>query len=85
MTLRQGGEKIHIQGRVGTWPLKKAIQQAQIFPWLRHTIQILSMDNVMLGVFTPNGFWLAHSPYCVKAGWLPTLISSDNSKIGSSS
>ena len=85
LTQRQGGEKIHLQGRVGTWPLKKAIQQAQIFPWLRHTIQILSMDNVMLGVFTPNGFWLAHSPYCVKAGWLPTLISSDNSKIGSSS
>ncbi len=85
LSLRQGGERIHLQGRMGSWPLKKALQQAQIFPWLRHTIQILSIDNVMLGVFTPNGFWLAESPYCVKAGWRPQLISSANSKTGFSS
>ncbi|TCM66724.1 tRNA(Ile)-lysidine synthase [Acinetobacter calcoaceticus] len=72
---RMGGEKIHLYGRVGAWPLKKALQQAQIFPWLRHTIQILSIDNVMLGVFTPKGFWLAQSDYCVTDGWLPNLIS----------
>ncbi len=71
LTPRKGGEKIHLQGRVGTWPLKKAIQEAQIFPWQRHTIQILSKDNVILGVFTPNGFWLAASAYCVADGWLP--------------
>jgi tRNA(Ile)-lysidine synthase len=85
LTQRQGGEKIHLHGRTGSWPLKKAIQQAQIFPWLRHRIQILSIDNVMLGVFTPKGFWLAESPYCIQAGWLPQLVSSDNSKSGSSS
>jgi tRNA(Ile)-lysidine synthase len=85
LTQRQGGERLHLHGRSGSWPLKKAIQQAQIFPWLRHRIQILSIDNVMLGAFTPNGFWLAESPYCVKAGWQPKLVSSDNSKIGSSS
>ncbi|KAF5295385.1 hypothetical protein FQR65_LT19903 [Abscondita terminalis] len=61
---RLGGEKIHLYGRIGAWPLKKAIQEAHIFPWMRHTIQILSVDNVMLGVFTPNGFWLAQSEYC---------------------
>ena len=72
---RVGGEKIHLYGRVGSWPLKKAIQQAHIFPWLRHTIQILSIDNVMLGVFTPEGFWLAQSEYCVVDGWLPKIIS----------
>ncbi len=66
---RLGGEKIHLYGRVGTWPLKKAIQEAQIFPWTRHTIQILSLDNVMLGVFSPKGFWLAQSDYCVADGW----------------
>ena len=75
LTARQGGEKIHLYGRVGTWPLKKAIQEAQIFPWLRHRIQILSIDNVMLGVFTPNGFWLAQSIYCEIDGWQPNLIS----------
>ncbi|MDV2438806.1 tRNA lysidine(34) synthetase TilS [Acinetobacter gerneri] len=73
---RQGGEKIHLFGRVGAWPLKKAIQEAQIFPWKRHTIQILSIDNVMLGVFTPKGFWLAQSSYCEIDGWQPELISS---------
>ncbi|WP_216940494.1 tRNA lysidine(34) synthetase TilS [Acinetobacter sp. BY419] len=73
---RQGGEKIHLYGRVGAWPLKKAIQEAQIFPWTRHTIQILSTDNVMLGVFTPKGFWLAQSAYCEAGGWLPISVSS---------
>ena len=72
---RQGGERIHLYGRVGNWPLKKAINDAKIYPWLRHTIQILSIDNVMLGVFTPQGFWLADSSYCVDAGWLPILVS----------
>ena len=72
---RVGGEKIHLYGRVGAWPLKKAIQEAHIFPWKRHTIQILSVDNVMLGVFTPNGFWLAQSEYCEVGGWQPNLIS----------
>ncbi|TCB51736.1 tRNA lysidine(34) synthetase TilS [Acinetobacter sp. ANC 4779] len=81
LLLRQGGEKIHLYGRVGTWPLKKAIQEAQIFPWQRYTIQILSIDNVMLGVFTPKGFWLAQSEYCEVGGWQPNLISSlKNSK-----
>lgn len=72
---RQGGEKVHLYGRVGQWPLKKAIQKAHILPWLRHTIQILVIDNVMLGVFTPKGFWLAQSPYCEQGGWQPDLIS----------
>lgn len=75
LSTRAGGEKIHLYGRIGTWPLKKALQQAQIFPWLRHTIQILSIDNVMLGVFTPKGFWLAQSEYLVVDGWQPKLVS----------
>ena len=74
LSARMGGEKIHLHGRVGSWPLKKALQQAQIFPWLRHTIQILSIDNVMLGVFTPKGFWLAESRYCENDGWQPELV-----------
>ena len=72
---RLGGVKIHLYGRVGHWPLKKAIQDAQILPWLRHTIQILVVDNVMLGVLSPKGFWLAHSDYVEHGGWQPVLIS----------
>ncbi|MEQ1446433.1 tRNA lysidine(34) synthetase TilS [Acinetobacter schindleri] len=78
LTQRQGGEKIHLYGRVGSWPLKKAIQDAQIFPWMRHTIQILSIDDVMLGVFTPKGFWLAESAYCEVEGWQPVSVSSNS-------
>ena len=70
---RIGGERVHLQGRVGTWPLKKAIQEAQIFPWQRHQIQILKKENVILGIITPQGFWLAQSDYCVPNGWLPKL------------
>ena len=73
LRLRQGGEKIHLHGRIGHWPLKKAIQSAQIPPWQRQRIQILSKDNVMLGVFTPQGFWLAQSVYCQRNGWVPQL------------
>ncbi len=62
--------------------IKKAIQEAQILPWLRHTIQILAIDNVMLGVFTPKGFWLAQSKYCENDGWLPHLSSEiDNLRV----
>ena len=75
LDVRVGGEKIHLYGRIGTWPLKKSIQDAQIFPWQRHTIQILSIDSVILGVFTPKGFWLAQSPYCEIGGWQPNLLS----------
>jgi tRNA(Ile)-lysidine synthase len=71
---RIGGEKIHLYGRVGVWPLKKALQEAQIFPWLRHRVQILAKDDVILGVFTPQGFWLAQSCYCQFGGWQPKLI-----------
>ena len=74
VSARQGGEKIHLHGRVGRWPLKKAIQAAQIFPWQRHQIQILSKDDVMLGVFTPKGFWLAQSDYCEVGGWQPKWL-----------
>ncbi|WP_163121265.1 tRNA lysidine(34) synthetase TilS [Acinetobacter portensis] len=74
---RKGGEKIHLYGRIGSWPLKKAIQEAHIFPWQRHTIQILSIDNVMLGAFTPKGFWFAQSVYCETGGWQPKLMNKD--------
>ncbi|MEZ6840767.1 tRNA lysidine(34) synthetase TilS [Acinetobacter baumannii] len=43
---------MHLYGRVGQWPLKKVIQEAHILPWLRHTIQILVLDNVMLRAVT---------------------------------
>lgn len=72
---RQGGGKDSPIWSCWAMAFKKAIQEAHILPWLRHTIQILVLDNVMLGVFTPKGFWLAQSPYCEEGGWQPDLIS----------
>lgn len=70
---RQGGEKLHIVGRVGTRPLKKLLQDAKIAPWYRHQIQILMYHNDVLGVFTPQGFWLVDNPLCEQGGWLPHM------------
>ena len=70
---RQGGEKIQFYARAGHRVLKKELQTAKIAPWMRHQIQILMYHNVVLGVFTPQGFWLAASPYCQAQGWLPYL------------
>ncbi len=70
---RQGGEKIQFYGRDGHRILKKTLQDAKIAPWFRHQIQILMYHNTVLGVFTPQGFWLAQNPFCGAGGWLPQL------------
>jgi tRNA(Ile)-lysidine synthase len=33
------------------------------------------VENVMLGVFSPKGFWLAQSDYIEQGGWQPSLVS----------
>ncbi len=70
---RKGGEKITFYGRKGRRVLKKELQAAKIAPWKRHQIQILMYHNVVLGVCTPQGFWLAESPYLQVGGWLPYI------------
>lgn len=70
---RKGGEKITFYGRKGRRVLKKELQAAKIAPWKRHQIQILMYHNVVLGVCTPQGFWLAESPYLQVGGWLPYM------------
>lgn len=69
---RIGGEKVRLLGRQGTKVLKKELHAAKIAPWYRHQIQILMYHNEILGIFTPKGFWLAESSFCVaQSGWLP--------------
>ena len=70
---RQGGEKIMLYNRPGHRVLKKLLQDAKIAPWFRHQIQILMYHNTLLGVFTPQGFWLAQSPFVKNNGWLPLI------------
>ena len=69
---RQGGERFAQPNRP-TQTLKKQLNAAKIAPWLRSQVQCLMYNDVLLGVFTPLGFWLADTPFCVKNGWLPQL------------
>lgn len=71
---RRGGEVIHLQGRVGHWPLKKCLQEARIAPWQREQVQLLYAGEQFLGVFTPQGFWCNQTTALVDNGWLPCSI-----------
>ena len=86
---RQGGEVLHLQGRIGQWPLKKTLQDANLPPWQREQIHILNIQDQLVGVFTAQGFWVNQwwvdqQQICaqdggleccwVKDGWLPCLV-----------
>ena len=86
---RQGGEVLHLKGRVGQWPLKKTLQDANLAPWQREQIHIFYIKDQLMGVFTAQGFWLNQfwvnqmqvlnqanglGNYWVKDGWLPCLV-----------
>ena len=71
---RQGGERVHLLGRVGHRPLKKLLQDAKIAPWERHQTQILMYHNDIIGVLTTQGFWLVEQPFLEKGGWLPRIL-----------
>ena len=86
---RRGGEVLHLQGRIGQWPLKKTLQDANLPPWQREQIHILNTQDQLVGVFTAQGFWLnqnwvsqvqrledkSQSQACwVENGWLPCLV-----------
>lgn len=80
---RQGGEMLHVKGRVGHWPLKKCLQEAKIPPWQRDQVQLLYANAQLLGVLTAQGFWVNQVQTSiknnwVKDGWLPCLVPSTN-------
>lgn len=60
---RQGGERLHLEGRVGHWPLKKFLQQLSLPVWQREQVQLLYRTNALeshtlLAVLTPKGCFL---------------------------
>ena len=86
---RQGGEVLHLKERVGQWPLKKTLQDANLTPWQREQIHILCIQDQLMGVFTAQGFWVNQlwvnqmqnlnqdcelESFWVKDGWLPCLV-----------
>lgn len=56
---RRDGELLHLQGRVGHWPLKKLLQSLQLPPWQREQVQILeTLNGQPLALLSAAGFWL---------------------------
>ena len=62
---RAGGERLHLEGRVGQWPLKKFLQQLGIPVWQRDQVQLLHRvtDELpeILAVLTPKGCFICAS------------------------
>lgn len=71
---RQGGESLHLRGRVGHWPLKKSLQAAQLAPWQREQVHLLWIEGQVWGVFTAQGFWPTMQATWVEDGYLPQLV-----------
>jgi tRNA(Ile)-lysidine synthase len=69
LSARQGGERLHLSGRIGHWPLKKLLQSGGIPPWHRQMIHVLSDGQQPLGVFTPAGFWATTAAETSLNGW----------------
>ncbi len=47
---RQGGERFHSQGRLGSHPLKKLFQEWKVPPWQRQTIPLLYCQDELIAV-----------------------------------
>lgn len=71
---RQGGESLHLRGRVGHWPLKKSLQAAQLAPWQRAQVHVLWLGDAVWGVFTAQGFWPTMQAPWVEDGYLPQCV-----------
>ena len=70
---RQGGEMLHLKGRVGHWLLKKSLQEARLAPWQREQVHVLMQKDIIYGVLTAQGFWPTEQTAWVASGWLPVL------------
>lgn len=71
---RQGGEVLHLQGKVGRRPLKKNMQDAKLAPWQREQAHLLIIDEQVMGVFTAQGFWPVAHLAMVEQGLMPVLL-----------
>ncbi len=69
---RQGGERFHPQGRVGSHPLKKLMQEWGIPPWLRGRVPLLYKDDELVAVID-YGLSHQHCSEISQDGWLPQI------------
>lgn len=65
---RQGGERCHPSGRVGSHPLKKILQELKVPPWLRDRIPLICVGDkiaAVAGLFYCQDFMAAKA----QTGW----------------
>lgn len=56
---RREGELLHLNGRVGHWPLKKLLQSLRLPTWQREQVQILeTLEGLPLALLSASGFWV---------------------------
>jgi tRNA(Ile)-lysidine synthase len=54
---RREGELLHLNGRVGHWPLKKLLQSLRLSPWQREQVHILeTLEGQPLALISAAGF-----------------------------
>lgn len=61
INFRQGGERFHLQGRVGSHPLKKLFQEWGIPPWQRKKIPLIYYQKQLIAIagYGVNASYLA--------------------------
>lgn len=66
---RREGELLHLNGRVGHWPLKKLLQSLRLPTWQREQVQILeTLDGQPLALLSSKGFWVT-AQAAESSGW----------------
>jgi len=67
---RLEGERLHLAGRIGRWPLKKILQSLKLPPWQREQVQILeTLDTTPLALLSARGCWLVQDQ-TQDQGWI---------------
>ena len=70
---RQGSERFHPQGRQGSHPIKKLMQEWNILPWIRDKVPLLYQEEELIAVV---GYAIAddYALDSAQQGWLLKLI-----------
>ena len=74
VALRQGGERIRLQGRVGSRSLKKLLQQQRLAPWVRDRLPLLYVDDALVAIadlWIADGWQAAPDQQGVEFDWQP--------------
>lgn len=75
LRFRQGGERCHPAGRVGSHPLKKVFQELAVPPWLRSRYPLVYAQDELIavaGLFVSEGWQALEEEEGWQLDWEPT-------------